>query len=197
MLCLLSALSLCPRCVACEYGSISRFWGVFRGFYGVCVGLFVLRAFCGLCGFCARVELGGLKACGVFAPIFIFFVCVFAFILSVFLSLSLFLSFVLVSLCLMCFACSLVLSCLFLCLCVFFFPCGLKDKKKGRKFFASSLVLLWVCYIFSASLSVASFAFENIHPAPQERCLLNLPPRVLRVSLIAFVSPTIAIAFSE
>ena len=33
-------------------------------------GFGVLR---GLCGFCARVELGGLEACGVFAPIFPFF----------------------------------------------------------------------------------------------------------------------------
>ena len=28
---------------------------------------------------------------------------------------------------------------------------------------------LWACYMFSASLSVASFAFENIQPAPQVR----------------------------
>ena len=33
------------------------------------VGLCCLRALRGLCGFCARVELGGLKACGVFASI--------------------------------------------------------------------------------------------------------------------------------
>ena len=51
---LLSALSLFPWCVACEYASISRFKGVFRGFYGVRVGLFVSRAFRGLCGFCVR-----------------------------------------------------------------------------------------------------------------------------------------------
>ena len=42
-----------------EYGSISRFKGVFRGFYGVRVGLCCLGALRGLCGFCARVELGG------------------------------------------------------------------------------------------------------------------------------------------
>ena len=35
------------------------------------MGLYCLRALRGLCGFCARVELGGLKGCGVFAPIFI------------------------------------------------------------------------------------------------------------------------------
>ena len=49
---------------------------VFRAFlarfYGVCVGLFGLGTLRGLCGFCARVELGGLKACGVFASIFAF-----------------------------------------------------------------------------------------------------------------------------
>lgn len=55
----LSALSLYVWCVACKYAPISRFKGVFRGFYMVCVGLFVLRALRGLCGFCARVELGG------------------------------------------------------------------------------------------------------------------------------------------
>ena len=53
------ALLLCAWCIGFEYGSISRFKGVFRGFYGVCVGLFVLGALRGLCGFCARVELGG------------------------------------------------------------------------------------------------------------------------------------------
>ena len=72
MLCLLSASSLCLWCVALEYGSISRFWGVFRGFYGADVYLYGLRSLRGLCGFCARVELGGLKSCGVFAPVFSF-----------------------------------------------------------------------------------------------------------------------------
>ena len=53
--------SLCSWCIACEYGSISRFKGVFSAFYGVCVGLFVLGGLRGLCGLCTRVELGGLK----------------------------------------------------------------------------------------------------------------------------------------
>ena len=55
--CPLYCIALCR--VACKYGSISRFKGVLRGFYGadVCLcGFGVLR---GLCGFCARVELGG------------------------------------------------------------------------------------------------------------------------------------------
>ena len=56
---LLSALSLCLWHIMLEYGSISRFKGVFRGFYGACVGLCCLGALRGLCGFCARVELGG------------------------------------------------------------------------------------------------------------------------------------------
>lgn len=82
--------------------------------------------------------------------------------------------------------------------CCFFFPFGLYvQKERARRVGASSLVLLWVCYMFSASLSADSFAFENIHPAPQVKCALNLPPRVFKVSLIARVSPTIAIAFSE
>ena len=60
--CLLSALSLCLWCAMLEYGSISRFKGVFRGFYMFGVGLCCFGALRGLCGFCARVELGGLKA---------------------------------------------------------------------------------------------------------------------------------------
>ena len=59
---LLSAFLLCACRVACKYGSISRFKGVFSGFWGadVCLyGFGVLRGLCGLCGFCARVELGG------------------------------------------------------------------------------------------------------------------------------------------
>ena len=42
-----------------EYAPISRFKGVFRGFYGAGVYLYGLRSLRGLCGFCARVELGG------------------------------------------------------------------------------------------------------------------------------------------
>ena len=45
----------CAWCIACKYGSISRFKGVFRWFYGVCVGLFGLRVLLGFWGFCARV----------------------------------------------------------------------------------------------------------------------------------------------
>ena len=66
---LLSALLHCACRVACEYGSISRFKGVFSGFWGadVCLcGFGVLR---GLCGFCAREVFGGLEACGVFASL--------------------------------------------------------------------------------------------------------------------------------
>lgn len=69
--CLLSAFLLCLWCVMLEYGSISRFKGVFRGFYMFGVGLCCLRALRGLWGFCARVELGGFGACGVFALLFV------------------------------------------------------------------------------------------------------------------------------
>ena len=72
--CLLSALLHCACRVACKYGSISRFKGVLRGFYGADVCLYGFGVFRGLCGFCARVELGGLKACGVFASILSSFV---------------------------------------------------------------------------------------------------------------------------
>ena len=59
---LLSSLPLCLWCVVFEYGSISRFKGVFSGFWAFRVGLCCLGALRGLCGFCARVELGGLEA---------------------------------------------------------------------------------------------------------------------------------------
>ena len=58
----LPACLLCLWCIALEYGSISRFKGVFRGFYGADVCLYGFGALRGLCGFCARVELGGLEA---------------------------------------------------------------------------------------------------------------------------------------
>ena len=56
---LLPSHLLCLWCVTLEYGSISRFKGVFRGFWVSCVGLYGFGALRGLCGFCARVELGG------------------------------------------------------------------------------------------------------------------------------------------
>ena len=42
--CLLSACLLCLWCIASEYGSISRFKGVFREFYGADVCLYGLRS---------------------------------------------------------------------------------------------------------------------------------------------------------
>ena len=56
----LSALLLCLWCINLEYGSISRFKGVFSAVYGVCVGLYCSGALCGLWGFCVREWLGGL-----------------------------------------------------------------------------------------------------------------------------------------
>ena len=94
---LLSALSLCLWWVVFEICLYSRFKGVFSAVYGVCVGLCCLRALRGLCGFCARVELGGLKACGVFPSIYPFiclsfylFTCFLSFALSALLWLSFF-----------------------------------------------------------------------------------------------------------
>ena len=51
---LLSAFLLCACLVACKYGSISRFKGVFSGFWAFRVGLCCLRALRGLWGFCVR-----------------------------------------------------------------------------------------------------------------------------------------------
>ena len=99
------------------------------------------------------------------------------------------------SLCWLCFLCWGVLL-------VALFPFGRYDKKKGRTVLARPLfvgcrLLLFVCYMFSAAFIASSFDFEKIHPAPQVKCALNLPPMVFKVSLIARVSPITAIAFSE
>ena len=52
----------CSRCIACKYGSISRSKGIFSAVWGFRVGLCCLGGLRGLCGFCTRVELGGLEA---------------------------------------------------------------------------------------------------------------------------------------
>ena len=119
---LLSAFLLCSRCIACKYGSISHFKGVFSGFWAFRVGLCCLGA---LRGFCARVELGGLKACGVFASLFVllpFFFCSCVCLLLCWLSFF----------ALVVFLCPLALSLwLFGCGCCFLFPFGLYAKRKG------------------------------------------------------------------
>ena len=70
---LLSSLLLCLWCFTLEYGFISRFKGVFSAFWGVDVCLYGFGVLLGLWGFCARVELGGFGACGVFALRFLLF----------------------------------------------------------------------------------------------------------------------------
>ena len=72
-------------------------------------------------------------------------------------------------------------------------------KERARRVGASSLCswVVGLLYMFSAAFIASSFDFEKIHPAPQVRCALNLPPMALSVSLIARVSPITAIAFSE
>ena len=102
--------------------------------YVVCVGLCCSGALRGLCGFCARVELGGLKACGVFASIFSPFVSVFALLLCS-LPALLWLS-----------SCLVLFVFVFLWVLCFLFPLRY-IRKKGRNFFASSLGVLWVCLV--------------------------------------------------
>ena len=144
MLCLLSALLLCSRCVAYKYGSISRFKGVFRGFYGVRVGLCCLRALRGLWGFCVRERLGGFGAWCVFAPVFHLLPLVLsfcpAFLLSVFLPL-----FVL-------FAC-LVCSCVLVAFVVVSFSLAVYTQKERAQRFCP-LRPLFVCRECSDSCNV-------------------------------------------
>ena len=133
MLCLLSALSLCPWCAVFEYGSISRFKAFLARFWAFRVGLCCLGALRGLCGFCTRVELGGLKACGVFAPVFIFFCPCFLLLLLClppFMLVVLLCSGCLLLVLLPCLVCSCVLVALWVC-CCFLFPFGIYAKRKG------------------------------------------------------------------
>ena len=116
-------------CFAFQICPISRFKGVFGGFWGADVCLYGLRSLLGLCGFCARVELGGLKACGVFASILSLSPMFYLFCIRFSSSSPIFEGFAFVILCL-----SSCLPCLFLChcgVCVFFFPFGLYAKRKG------------------------------------------------------------------
>ena len=132
-------------CVACKYGSISRSKGVFSGFWGFRVGLCCLGGLRGLCGFCTRVELGGLKACGVFASVFPLLCPAFILVALLFLLLSF--RFPLLS----CFRLALLLGffpLLVLFLCGLLFPFPLRTicaKKKGRKGFAPCV--LASCYV--------------------------------------------------
>ena len=136
--CLLSACLLCACRVACEYGSISRFEGVFSGFWGSCVGLCGFGALRGLCGFCAREVFGGYMTCGVFrlyfASIlssFVLFLVLLLLCLHPFISLSFFVL-------LHCFCDSLGVGVVSFSLSVY------TQKERARRVGASSLVLLCV-----------------------------------------------------
>ena len=110
--------------------------------------LYGLGALRGLCGFCARVELGGLEACGVFVLVFFFFallLCSLPGLLSLYPCVCLLLM-------LFAFACPLVLSLwLFVFVVVVSFSLSdYTDKKKGRKGFAPCVLLCPVvgCFIW-------------------------------------------------
>ena len=124
---------LCPlscfACrVACEYGFISRFKGVFSAFWGADVCLYRLRSLRGLWGFCVREWLGGFMACCVFALLFTsspLFFFLFAYLLG---------------LCLCC-PWLVLLLVLFVLVCLLFpFPFRYMRKKKGRKVFLRPLL---------------------------------------------------------
>ena len=91
---------------------------------GVCVGLCCIGALRGLCGVCTRVELGGFRACCVFAsifivlPLFFFFFACFPALLVLFAGL--------VYLCCLCGSLGVLLG--------FLFPLRTIRKKKGRNF---------------------------------------------------------------
>lgn len=119
-------LLLCFPAIPAKYAPISHFKGVSSVVWAFRVGLFVLGALRGLCGFCVRERLGGFGACGVFALVFPLFALVLSFYPAFVLC------FVLCPC--VCFpsrSCCLLLS---LCLCCFFFPYGLYAKKGAKCF---------------------------------------------------------------
>ena len=137
---LLFALLLFPWCVACRYGFVSRFGGVFSAVWGCCVGLCCLGGLRGLWGFCARVELGGLKACGVFAVLLSVFPLLCLYLIRFSSSSPIFWGFVFVVLGLSCLPVLFVLVWL-----LFLFPLRMhRQKERAQSVFASSLVLLCV-----------------------------------------------------
>ena len=137
-----SAFLLCSRCVACKYGSISHFKGVFGGFPLLDVGLYCLRALRGLCGFCVREWLGGFMACGVFASVFL----VFPLLCLPFHLFTCFLSFTLSALFWLSFACPLVFPFL-LCFVVSFSLSDYMQKERAQRFCPCVLSLsrCWLC----------------------------------------------------
>ena len=92
------------------------------------MGLCGLRALRGLCGFCTRVELGGFRACCVFAPIFIV-LHLFFFFFACFPALLVLLP------CLVCF-------CVFVAFVVSFSLSDGTQKERARRVGASSLGVL-------------------------------------------------------
>ena len=158
--CLLSAFSLCLRWDARKYAFISRFKAVFSVVWGVCVGLYCFGALRGLCGFCARVELGGFRACCVFASIFHLLAPIFHLLAFVFISLLL--SF---SLCLSSEALPLLLSACPLCILVGF-SFSLSDyepKERARRVAPCVLscpVVRSCCALSMVSVSVVLSLFR-------------------------------------
>ena len=144
--CLLPSFLLCLCCITLEYGSISRFKGVFRGFYGVDVCLYGFGALRGLCGFRACVELGGYMTCGVFALRFLLFS-----------SCPLFSSFRPALVLLPCLASVLGLVLSIFVGCCFFFPYGCMRKKKGRSVLVRPLLSCCGC--------VGCYPITTIFPA--------------------------------
>ena len=139
---------LFPWCIACKYGSISRFKGVFSAVWGFRVGLCCLGGLRGLWGFCVREWLGGLEACCVFASIYSFICLYLPFFLSLYLHLVL-LSFV----GLVAFRFSLFV--LWFSLWVFVFSFSLTDyTQKERALRFCSLRPLFACCVCSDSRTI-------------------------------------------
>ena len=166
--CLLSASLHCACRVACEYGSISRFKGVLRGFYGADVCLYGFGVF--------ALIVWLLCACGVRRFRGLWRVCLYFVLSCLFLVLYFVLYLVLLLLCLpfflplcSCFLC--LSSCPLLVLslfvgCCFFFPYGICAKRKGAKCFCvlscpAVCCFIWLLLYIPRTLQVSARLYRN------------------------------------
>ena len=158
---LLSSLCcFCSWCVACKYGSIWLFKGVFSGFCGADVCLYGLRSLRGLWGFCVLEMFGGFGACGDFLHNISF--CPFLSFSSLVLFCPLLCSFrpAFVA----CFLSCSWSACLGLCCWLSFPSDGIRYEKRGA--FSASLprsvvLLLSDCHINYISVFIQSFVISS------------------------------------
>ena len=157
---------LCLWCITLEYGFISRFKGVFRGFYGADVCLYgfgrfawivwllcacIVRRLKGLWRVCLYFVLFCPLSCPLFCPLSCPFALVFAFLFTSLFLLSLFV--------LLSSACPLSLFVG----CCFFFPYGICAKRKGAPCWCVLSCPVVVRWLLSHHYNFSGF-YSVLHP---------------------------------